>query len=146
MSVFLELAAGSLMIILCAVIHLGIAALIVKRLKENPPLAEITSFRTFFLRTSGLFLMFLVSHTLQIYLWAFCFWLIGALPGHEAPIYFALVTYSTVGYGDLTLVKHFRIFGAMASVSGIFMFGVTTAFLVGFFARTLDSKKTDHER
>ncbi len=142
MPVFLQLAAGSFVIVLCAVLHLGIAGVIVRSLRENPALVEIRSFWTFFFRTSGLFLMFLISHTLQIYLWAFCFWLMGALPGHEAPIYFALVTYSTVGYGDLTLAQDFRIFGAMASVSGIFMFGVTTAFLVGFFARTLDARKS----
>ncbi|WP_122076238.1 ion channel [Pseudophaeobacter sp. EL27] len=58
-------------------------------------------------------------------------------------MYFVLETYSTVGYDDLTLVKHFRIFGAMASVSGILMFGAITAFLVGFFTRTLDAKKSD---
>ena len=140
MPVFLEIAAGSMMIVLCALVHLSIAAIIVRYLKNSRPLAETASLRAFFLITSGLFLMFLASHTVQIYLWAFCFWLIGALPGHEAPIYFALVTYSTVGYGDLTLARDIRIFGAMASVSGILMFGMTTAFLVGFFARLLNTR------
>lgn len=84
-----------------------------------------------------LFLITLGSHTVQIYLAAIVLWLVGALPGYEEPIYYALVTYTTVGYGDVVLGPDFRILGAMISVAGILMFGMTTAFLVGLFARIM---------
>ena len=83
---------------------------------------------------------FVLSHTVHVYLWALVVWLVGALSGYEEPIYFALVTYTTLGYGDVTLVPAFRILGAMASVTGILMFGLTTAFLVGVFARALGAR------
>jgi len=50
-------------------------------------------------------------------------------------IYFSLVTYAALGYGDVVLGEHFRIFGAMESVTGLLMFGITTAFLVGYFSQ-----------
>lgn len=53
---------------------------------------------------------------------------------HDA-FYFALVTYTTVGYGDLTLGPGSRVFGAMASFAGILGFGMSTAFLVSLFTR-----------
>ena len=82
----------------------------------------------------------MVARQVQIYVWAFAFWATGALQGYEAPIYFSLVTYTTLGYGDITLTEAFRILGAMASVCGILMFGLTTAFLVGVMARLLGTK------
>ena len=48
--------------------------------------------------------LLILSHTLHLYMWAFMLWWLGALPGHEEPIYFALVTYTTVGYGDVSPV------------------------------------------
>lgn len=85
-------------------------------------------------------MLLLFSHTAQVYIWALIFWWSGALQGAEAPIYFALVTYTTLGYGDVTLGDNFRIMGAMASVCGVLMFGLTTAFLVGALARLLRAK------
>ncbi|MFK7870591.1 MAG: ion channel [Roseobacter sp.] len=84
-----------------------------------------------------IFACIIVSHTIQIYLGAFMLWLVGALPGYEEPIYYALVTYTTVGYGDVVPTAEFRIMGAMISVTGILMFGMTTAFLVGLFSRLI---------
>lgn len=75
----------------------------------------------------------LASHTVQVYMWAITFWLGGILESLEASIYFALVSYTTLGYGDITLGPAFRIYGAMSSVVGVFTIGMSTAFLVSFF-------------
>lgn len=128
------------MILFCAAIHIAGAALAIAALRRKRPFRQGASMRTAFLAVASVFLLFLLAHTVQIYLWALAFWSLGALQGYEAPIYFALVTYSTLGYGDLTLGSDFRIFGSMASICGVLMFGLTTAFLVGLFARVLDAK------
>ena len=77
------------------------------------------------------------AHTIQVWLWAISFVWLGALPGFSEAIYFSLVTYTTVGYGDVTVGEGFRVFGAMASVTGLLNFGLSTAFLVGLFAEIL---------
>jgi hypothetical protein len=139
MPVAVQIALGSAMILVCAGVEIAFAAAAIAGLKRRKPFEPTASLREGVTAVSGVFLLFLVAHTLHIYLWAFAFWAIGALAGYETPIYFALVSYSTLGYGDVTLASDFRIFGAMASICGVLMFGLTTAFLVGMFTRLLST-------
>lgn len=55
---------------------------------------------------------------------------IRAIASLEDAIYFALVTSTTLGYGDITLGSRWRLFGAMAAVNGLLTFGLSTAFLI----------------
>jgi hypothetical protein len=59
------------------------------------------------------------------------FWSQKCLPDAESSFYFAGVTYTTVGYGDLLLPKEWRLFGPLEGLTGILMCGLSTAF---FFA------------
>ncbi len=77
------------------------------------------------------------AHTIQIWTWAFAFVFLGALPDLPDAIYFALVTYTTLGYGDITLGEGTRVFGAMAAVTGLLNFGLSTAFLIAVFSKVL---------
>jgi hypothetical protein len=137
MPVILQISLGSCILILCMAFHVFISTKLIEflRLKAQPDEKKVSG--NMFKAVSGILLLLLFSHTVQIYVWAIALGIFGALPGYEEPIYFALVTYTTVGYGDVTLDASYRIFGAMASVNGIIAFGLTTAFLVGFFARFL---------
>lgn len=143
MAVLLQISLGTMLLLICALLHLAITTALIRRLKTHHERHDRLSRSGNFLRTALVLVVFLASHTLHLYIWAFAIWVIGALEGYEAPIYFALVTYTTVGYGDVTLAPDFRILGAMASVTGILLFGVTTAFLVSYLARLMeDSEKT----
>ena len=42
-------------------------------------------------------------HTLEIWGWAGLYLYTGAVKGIESAVYFSTVTFSTVGYGDITL-------------------------------------------
>jgi len=55
----------------------------------------------------------------------------GALPDWNTAVYFSLVTYTTLGYGDVVLGPGLRIFAAFSAVTGLLGFGISTAFLVG---------------
>ena len=139
MQVAVQIALGSAMILTCSAIEIAFAALAVTALKSRKPFHAKAPLKLGLTALSLTFLLFLAAHTLHIYLWALAYWAVGALDGYETPIYFALVTYSTLGYGDVTLAPDFRIFGAMASVCGVLMFGMTTAFLVGVATRLLSA-------
>jgi hypothetical protein len=52
-----------------------------------------------------------------------------------AALYFSTVTYSTIGYGDLTLPMHWRILGAVEGANGVILLGWSTAFFVSVVAR-----------
>jgi hypothetical protein len=73
----------------------------------------------------------ILIHVIEIAVWALVFWWQKCLPDAESSFYFAGVTYTTVGYGDLVLPKEWRLFGPLEGLTGILMCGLSTAF---FFA------------
>jgi hypothetical protein len=141
MPVVLQIATGSLLLLACTLIHIWFIVWLIRQFQVRRPLQGRTSARPLFLAVCAMVLVLLFSHTVQVYIWAATLSAIDALPGYEAPIYFALVTYTTLGYGDVVLTDGHRILGAMASVNGILTFGLSTAFLVGFFARQFREKE-----
>ena len=70
-------------------------------------------------------------HLVEIAIWALFFWRQKCLPDLESVFYFAGVTYTTVGYGDLVLPKEWRLLGPIEGLTGILMCGLSTGF---FFA------------
>nr|WP_170614964.1 potassium channel family protein [uncultured Ruegeria sp.] len=86
-------------------------------------------------------LVFIVLiHTLQVWLWAIV-WVFGdVLPDWNSALYFSLVTFTTLGYGDIVLGEELRIFGAFASVTGLLAFGLSTAFMVALMTRVFQEE------
>jgi voltage-gated potassium channel Kch len=62
-------------------------------------------------------------------LWAGFYLMVDALPTLEDAIYFSLVTFTTLGYGDITLDERWRVLAAFEAANGIIMFGWTTAII-----------------
>ncbi|WP_170570453.1 ion channel [Ruegeria atlantica] len=81
-------------------------------------------------------LSFIVAiHTFQVWLWAIV-WVFGdVLTDWNTALYFSLVTFTTLGYGDIVLGEDLRIFGAFASVTGLLAFGLSTAFMVALMTQ-----------
>lgn len=74
-------------------------------------------------------------HTLEIWIYAGLYDLLGAFHEFESALYFSTVTYSTLGYGDLTLPKAWRILGAIEGANGIILLGWSTAFFISIVQR-----------
>lgn len=97
------------------------------------------STRGVFLATAGpiaVALVFIVAtHTVQVWIWAIVWVLLEVLPDWNSAIYFSLVTFTTLGYGDIVLGEALRIFGSFASVAGLLAFGLSTAYMVALMTR-----------
>jgi hypothetical protein len=78
-----------------------------------------------------------------VWLWAVSFIAFGAFSDPGIAVYFALVTYTTLGYGDIVLAENIRLYGAFASVTGLLGFGLSTAFLVAVFGKLLPNHLAD---
>ncbi len=63
-------------------------------------------------------------------LWAGFYVWVGALPNFSDAFYFSLVTFTTLGYGDITLGESWRLLAGFQSANGIIIFGWTTALVV----------------
>lgn len=72
-------------------------------------------------------LWFFLSVCLQCWLWAALFRWLGALGAIEEALYFATVTFTTLGYGDIVLGPEWRLLGAFAATNGTIIIGWTTA-------------------
>jgi len=80
------------------------------------------------LSLTAVFLMIL--HYFEIALWAAVFLLIpqlDKLSNWEEAIYFSTVTYTTLGYGDITLPPVWRVMSGFEAMNGILMFGWSSA-------------------
>jgi hypothetical protein len=75
-------------------------------------------------------------HTIEIWLYALLYLLLGAETSFEQSLYFSTVTYSTIGYGDVLVAKSWRILGAIEGATGIIMLGWSTAFLVSLLTQS----------
>ncbi|SLN42052.1 voltage-gated potassium channel [Falsiruegeria litorea R37] len=79
-----------------------------------------------------------LAHTIQVWIWAGA-WVFGdVMPDWNSAIYFSLVTYTTLGYGDIVLGPDLRIFAAFAAVTGLLAFGLSTAYLVAMMTRMFE--------
>lgn len=68
--------------------------------------------------------------TLSVWVWALALHKLQIFVEFEASIYFALVAFTTLGFGDLLLPTEWRLLGGMAAANGLLMFGLLTAILV----------------
>ena len=81
-------------------------------------------------------------HTVEIWTYALAYLAAGALPDFETALYFSTSSFTTVGYGDVVLDRHWRLLGAIEGANGLLLFGWSTAFL---FSVTSRMRALEHE-
>ena len=87
----------------------------------------------------GTVIVLLVLHTLQIVVWAYAYLTIvpaGELDTFEEATYFSFVTFTTLGYGDITLSEGWRLLSGIQALNGIMLVGWSTAMLFAVVQRT----------
>jgi hypothetical protein len=90
--------------------------------------------RTFWISLGAVVPLFF-GHMAQVGLWAVFLVLFGALKTYNDAFYFSLVTFATLGYGDIVLAPAYRIFGALAATCGSLMLGWSTALIFAAISR-----------
>jgi len=117
--------------------------------RERSQLSD-ESFRksgTKLLISTAIFLIFI--HLVQAALWA-CLYML--LPGvsefetFEKSMYFSLVTFTTLGYGEITIASANRILAGLEAINGITLIGWSTAFMFAIFQELMKEglKKKHH--
>lgn len=92
-------------------------------IKFNKKSARLLIFTAFFL---------LLLHFIQSGIWAFTYYLLPGVTEFETlekAIYFSLVTFTTLGYGDITISSTNRILSGFEAINGILLIGWSTAFM-----------------
>jgi hypothetical protein len=87
----------------------------------------------------GTVLALLLLHTIEIVVWAYAYVALlpaGVLASFEESVYFSFVTFTTLGYGDITLTENWRLLSGIEALNGIMLVGWTTAMLFAVVQRT----------
>ena len=126
-----QLILGSSMTMLSIAIHAGFIAVAVWEVRRReawlrrPPLIP---------KLAGslcvLSLWLIASMTLSVWCWTLYFWWHGAVGDLETAFYFSLVSFTTLGFGDVVLDEPFRLASALLAANGLILFGLTMAVLI----------------
>jgi ion channel len=81
---------------------------------------------------------------LEVLVWALAYAIVDAAPAGADLVYFALVNYTTLGYGDVIPMARWRLLGPMTAMNGVLLFGWSTAVIFQVLRRTmlLDARGT----
>ena len=77
-------------------------------------------------------LIVFVLHTLEIVIWAGAYQAllpVNELASFQEAVYFSFVTFTTLGYGDITLSEGWRLLSGIEALNGILLVGWTTAMI-----------------
>lgn len=138
MSLLMQILSGSCLLTFCALVHVLIVA---GAMPYFATMAHSLRAADAFLRNIALMgfavVVTVFAHTVQIWGWAATLFWLDAFADFPTNFYFATVTYTTLGYGDLILEPGLRVFASFASITGMLTFGISTALLVGLVTRLL---------
>lgn len=72
----------------------------------------------------------LLQMTVAVWMWALTFLVLEIFGTLEEAVYFALVAFTTLGFGDILLPVEWRLLGGMAALNGLLNIGLMTAAMV----------------
>jgi voltage-gated potassium channel Kch len=115
---------------ICVVIHITtLITLVERRLVGKSSVDRAGRFRHFTPLLLLLFSVIMILHVFEACIWAAFYAWYKLFPDWETSIYFSVVSYATIGYGDVVLPETWRLLGAIEGITGVLLCGVSTAFL-----------------
>ena len=78
-------------------------------------------------------------HIVESLSWAVMYLWLGEFDSLERALYFSAVTFTTLGYGDITLQERWQLLSSVEAVNGIILFGVSTAFLFAVMRKLFEA-------
>lgn len=74
----------------------------------------------------------ILAHVAEVFVWGLFYWWMRLFPDFATAEYFSIVTYTTVGYGDLVPPERWRLLAGVEALTGLLMAGWSTAFFFSF--------------
>lgn len=132
-----QLAIGTLVIMVNAIIQAEMFSAFSVRLEKI-----IVHMRRVFRRftntaTIVICVLFVMAvQTVNVWVWGLTFYTAGVFKELEPSLYFSLVSFSTLGFGDIILDEKWRLLSGLTAANGLLSFGWSTAYMVELVRRT----------
>lgn len=133
---FTQLFIGSILITATIIVEVLFIQGAIRALKKHGHYffsSQQTLHQVFALASSTLWLLAALS--VSIWMWAIAFWRLGAFEDLERALYFSMVSFTTLGFGDVTLPQNWRLLSGIIAANGLILFGLNTAFLIEILQR-----------
>ena len=125
-----EIAIAAAIVSVCLIIHVaGILLMAAWLLRRRDDLERNASTRQLAVLIVTLFAAVMFLHLIQTSLWAVFFYTQDLFSDFETSLYFSMVSFATIGYGDVLLPRKWRLLGVIEGFSGVLLCGISTAFM-----------------
>ena len=118
---------GSLLIALTVFVHTAatktVIGLIGRKGGKSTPLKRVVYI-------DAVILLLVLATLVEGAIWAVAYRMNGSFAQMEEALYFSLVTYATLGYGDVVIEGPHRLLSGLEAVTGVIMLGWSTALVV----------------
>jgi len=86
--------------------------------------------------------LLLILHLVEMGVWSVAYTAASVFPDFETALYFSLMSYTTVGYGDVLPPYSWRLLGPTEAAIGVLMLGWSTAIIVAAVQRIYNTRPT----
>ena len=142
----IQIILGSMMVVITTMIQGMFMFVGVERLRDHLSRSRTKSRLQSTLKIAVFVLWLFLATILEIWAWATLYLVLGAIGSLEQALYFSTVTFTTLGYGDITL-DDWRLLSSFEAANGLLMFGWSTAlvFVAVQWIYESDHKPTDED-
>lgn len=118
---------GAFLIIITIVIHAWAMMFALRGIHKDVKGWRLRLMQTRLYWVASIVLVMFLASLLEVLAWAVAYQVLNALKDFEEAVYFSMVTYTTLGYGDILLDQQWRLLGSFEAANGIIIFGWSTA-------------------
>ena len=83
-------------------------------------------------------LALITFHSVEASIWALVYYWCGEFASMERAMYFSFVTFTTLGFGDITLSLEWQLLSSFEAMGGLIIFGASTAFFIAIMTYLFD--------
>ena len=121
---------AAFIIVVTVVIHAGVMLLALRGIRQKVGGWRQRLGQTYFYQVGRVVLLMFLASLVEVLVWAIVYLWLNAIQGVEQAFYFSMVTFTTLGYGDIVLDERWRLLSSFEAANGIIMFGWTTAIVM----------------
>lgn len=122
-----QIVLGSAMIVATTLIQGSFTVFGIERLRHRLARHPTKSLVRATLKLAAFVLWLFLATITEVWVWATLYIALGAIGSLEQAVYFSTVTFTTLGFGDITLDERWRLLSSFEAANGLLMFGWSTA-------------------
>jgi len=135
----MNIAIAAALMVATTAIHAGGMVLTMSALRAHSSRHRLKHTRVYWV--CGIVLLMFIVSLLEVLVWAVTYLTLNAIDGFEKALYFSMVTFTTLGYGEIVLDERWRLLASSEAGNGIIMFGWTTAIVITAVQRIYHNEK-----